>query len=303
MMLARVFDFGSAMGWRRSAPHTLLGALIVFGAITGIRPASAQDIAAFERDFDQNIQRVPFAWILVKDDAGARQQLLDLTKAAYAKSGWPGANGAMLDWMGDRLPKVTGLALRADAAHIVAYGATMPPLLRALQDKPGRCKALLRDRDWPPYPIALKELTHAALALAEAYRAARASATVPWDALQAESEAEALLTKLSAGPVPIPPAELRALREPTLASDGVFCGAVIKLYENALALPEAQAAQAVAVIMSAVENGRWADARDASYGGDETSPINFRIEFDIGKHANPHFLVSIGPMAVLGVGA
>ncbi len=262
-----------------------------------------EDPAAFERDFDRNLQRVPFAWVLAEEDGDFRGQVLAATKAVFVKRGWPGADAALMRLVDERFPRVADMVLSADDAHIVAYGATMPPLLRRLQGESPSCNALLRERRWPPYPVAHAELTTAALAFAGAYRAARAGQAEgdapAWPALSAEAEIEPLLAKLAAGPTAIPPVELRALREPTLASDAAFCAGVTKLYDNALSLPQRDAAAALRLILWSIADGRWAAMRDVAHGGDRRKPLDFRIEFDLVQSANLIGLLWLLPLVVV----
>src|SRR5262249_14537728 len=63
-----------------------------FVVVTTALASNTDSAAEFDRGFDENIKRVPFAWILVKDDEAFRRKVLEATRAAYLKSGWPGAN-------------------------------------------------------------------------------------------------------------------------------------------------------------------------------------------------------------------
>jgi hypothetical protein len=289
----------------RPARRVALGLLTFLALVTYVVPWTGwQDTAeTFTRDFDQNLTRVPVASVLVRDDDVFRREVLDATKSAFVAGGWPRADRALM-WLVDRrFPDIAAEALFADDAHLVAYGATIPAVLRRLQSEPAACAALLHHNWWPSYPLANAELTISSAALIEAYHAAiapRLGRPVQlWDPQRAEAEAEPLVAKLAVGATAIAPAELRALREPVLASDAAFCAGVTALYYNALALPEHEAAAALRVILATVGSGQWTNIRDAAFGGGKRSPLDFRIEFGLRQPADLSWLVSFLPIVIL----
>jgi hypothetical protein len=223
----------------------------------------------FVADFDQNIQQVPIAASVIARDPEFRARVVRATAEAYARGGWPAADDALDTMMLEKQPEVTWTILHADDAHVVALWSAFLAVMKRLPDKPAACRYYVSGRRarGVSFPSAQAEYRAAVAAANAAYASGArnlANRTAPhFPSLDA---AAVLLERSTELGQPYSEAERRALlsrgaNDGGGLSDSLVCAASIKLFQDVLALPQADAAALIRyqwgqAIPSSVRDGR-----------------------------------------------
>jgi len=211
-------------------------------------------IDRFVAGFDRNVANDPIMAAVVARDSKFRDRVIGLTANAYASGGWPAANDRASQLMIEKQPEVTWAMINAEDALVVEVWRRYLDTMHKLKDRPTTCRLYVSGRGagMSSYPSASGEY----MAARRAARAAYLSGTKRLEqgiapVLPTEAAFDELLDRSTTMGKPFTPEEWSALRRRARGQgraevvDAVYCPAMIKLYENLLAFPEAEAATAI----------------------------------------------------------
>jgi hypothetical protein len=211
-------------------------------------------IDRFVADFDRNVANDPIMAAVVARDSKFRARVIAQTANAYASGGWPAANDRASQLMNEKGPEVTWAVIHAEDALVVELWRRRLATMRKLVDRPSTCRLYVagHSANLTSYPSASREFAEARKAATAAYVAgAKRLEEGVAAALPSEVAFDELLDRSTAIGKPFTAEEWSPLRRHTRGQggaevvDGVYCAAMIKLYENLIAFPESEAATAI----------------------------------------------------------
>lgn len=228
---------------------------LALGILIGVFLVTALQSSGYTRDqfvaeFDKNIKRVPIAADVVEHDRDFRARVIAATWEAYSRGDWPAADDALDAMMLAKQPNITWTIIHADDAQLVALWKSYLAVMRRLHDKPATCGYYVSGRRGRgiSFPSAETEYRAASAAAYTAYASGErnlARGTAP--SLPSPDDAATLLERSTEVGQPYSEVERRALASADTdhvgdSSGALSCAASIKLFENVLALPQADAA-------------------------------------------------------------
>jgi hypothetical protein len=192
----------------------------------------------FTAVFDLNLMSVPVQRDAVRDDPALHRLLLERTREAYLKGGWPAADDAL------RVVINQHVVVYADDTHILrlarAYHAAMVHFAR----NPAVCQRYgLTSYDKADFQTAEEEtrIVEDAMQAAIADGARRRREGVKWSSPTHDTSKTALLATMQ-GPDKLSPDEVAAMWAGKYAAAPLWCAANLRADRNLLARPQAEAA-------------------------------------------------------------
>lgn len=238
----------------------LLGIVLILAGYVLFAPSP------FERAFDDNLARAPFAASIARRDAHLRDVFLRRTEQAFNEGGWRAASGAL------QISLVTEVEIYADDAHINALSRADLMVLLKLESNPEACKAYMfsgADDPTAAPEIAKFKLVHQA-AVENGFDRRASGVIWPKPSVDEISNVE---QQLALGPVArLTPAELSAEAKYIDGEAGLVCSGFIKKMRNLLAMADDNAADAKRILMANTGRIDVADVlkrlcRDEKHGG------------------------------------
>lgn len=234
-------------------------------------------VAAFVADFDANLQGAPLAAEAARDDPRLRDKLLEQSKAAFVRAGWPAANMAI------RLVLASEIEPYADDTHILAMERANLSVLLALESTPSLCKVYaLAGSTSQIEAVAKREVAALSAAHWEDVQngTIRKRSGVEWHTPEyGERVAASLQIKNGANSLSNEEArayERSGTRDPVAVTvdPTALCHARVAIARNILALPAAEGARIGRILISNVTNIDWLSRLAAMRRDDTNAPTN-----------------------------